>query len=169
MGKRTQEASFYSMIQCTHKLFGSGTILHDTKYNWKNVYENVTGDQDQGQNEVFIFNIYLTYCLNCFNMNVLVKHFKLMQTTTKMRKQTIMASFHSVLIVIVDEAPYMCHVLIKLLQEHISCMYLLRTLCMTSLKYKGSFGYMRTPMFEERIQIKMMTLRYYQGRLMICR
>lgn len=46
MGKRTQEASFYSMIQCTHKLFGSGTILHDTKYNWKNVYENVTGDQD---------------------------------------------------------------------------------------------------------------------------
>lgn len=38
------------------------------------------------KNEIFIFNIYLTYYLNCFNMNVLVKHFKLMQTTMRNKK-----------------------------------------------------------------------------------
>lgn len=58
------------------------------------------------------------YCLNYFNMNVLEKHLKLIQTTTENMKAKDNAQVSSVLIVIIDKALNLCHELSKLLQEH---------------------------------------------------
>lgn len=127
---------------------------HSWRYLWRPGLRDRTED-------FYIF--YLMYCLNCFKMNVLVKRFKLKyKALRKGRRQKIMALFHWGHTV--NKVLFMCHVLIKLLQEHYKVYVSTETSwCMMSLKHKKIFNYISKSMFEEKFQLQVLTIGIREG------